>query len=132
MPMEMLEIISIGIIATILFLLLKDKQPAIAFLIIIITVLYLFIVAIQYVTEIINLIVYLGEQANIHQVYIKTILQIIGIAYITEMGSNLVKDAGLESVAAKIEMTGKLIILFLAIPIFKSLIETIISIFPVV
>ncbi|MBM7675058.1 stage III sporulation protein AD [Gracilibacillus alcaliphilus] len=130
--MEMLEIISIGIIATILFLLLKDKQPAIAFLIIIITVLYLFIVAIQYVTEIINLIVYLGEQANIHQVYIKTILQIIGIAYITEMGSNLVKDAGLESVAAKIEMTGKLIILFLAIPIFKSLIETIISIFPVV
>ncbi|WP_066196448.1 MULTISPECIES: stage III sporulation protein AD [Gracilibacillus] len=129
--MEMLEIISIGVVATILYLLLKDKQPSIAFLIVIITVIYLFVFAIQYVKEIIDLIVYLGEQANIHQVYIKTILQIIGIAYITEVGANIVKDAGLESIAVKIEMTGKVIILILAIPIFKSLIETIISIFPV-
>lgn len=129
--MEMLEIISIGVVATILYLLLKDKQPSIAFLIVIVTVIYLFVFAIQYVKEIIDLIVYLGEQANIHQVYIKTILQIIGIAYITEVGANIVKDAGLESIAVKIEMTGKVIILILAIPIFKSLIETIISIFPV-
>ncbi|QGH34898.1 stage III sporulation protein AD [Gracilibacillus salitolerans] len=129
--MEIFEVISVGIIASVLFLLLKDKQPSIAFLIIVLTVLYFFIFVIQYVQEILHLITYLGDQANINEVYIKTILQIIGISYITEIGANIVKDAGLESVAVKIEMIGKVFILILAIPIFKSLIETIINIFPI-
>ncbi|GAE91238.1 stage III sporulation protein AD [Gracilibacillus boraciitolerans JCM 21714] len=129
--MEIIGVISIGIIATVFFLLLKDKQPSIAFLIVVLTVLYFFIYVIQYVQEILQLITYLGERANINDVYIKTILQIIGISYITEIGANIVKDAGLESIAVKIEMIGKVFILILAIPIFKSLIETIINIFPV-
>ncbi|SHN12380.1 MULTISPECIES: stage III sporulation protein AD [Gracilibacillus] len=129
--MEIFEVISIGIIATVFFLLLKDKQPSIAFLIVVLTVLYFFIFVIQYVQEILQLITYLGEKANINDVYIKTILQIIGISYITEIGANIVKDAGLESIALKIEMIGKVFILILAIPIFKSLVETIINIFPI-
>ncbi len=129
--MEIFEVISIGIIATVFFLLLKDKQPSIAFLIVVLTVLYFFIYIIQYVQEILQLITYLGERANINDIYIKTILQIIGISYITEIGANIVKDAGLESIAVKIEMIGKVFILILAIPIFKSLIETIIDIFPI-
>ncbi|UOQ47478.1 MULTISPECIES: stage III sporulation protein AD [Gracilibacillus] len=129
--MEIFEVISVGIITSVLFLLLKDKQPSIAFLIVVLTVLYFFIYVMQYVHEILNLITYLGEQANIDAVYIKTILQIIGISYITDIGANIVKDAGLESIAVKIEMIGKVFILILAIPIFKSLIETIINIFPI-
>ncbi len=129
--MEIFEVISIGIIAAVFFLLLKDKQPSIAFLIIVLTVLYFFIYVIQYVQEILQLITYLGERANINDIYIKTILQIIGISYVTEIGANIVKDAGLESIAVKIEMIGKVFILILAIPIFKSLIETIINIFPI-
>ncbi|WP_054859303.1 stage III sporulation protein AD [Gracilibacillus sp. JCM 18860] len=126
-----IEIVSIGIIAAIFVLLLQEKQPTIAFLIILLTVLYLFIYLIQYVQEILQLVTYLGEQANIHHFYIKTILQIIGISYIAEIGSNIVKDAGLESIALKIELIGKVFIIILAIPIFKSLIETIINLFPI-
>ncbi|PWU68548.1 stage III sporulation protein AD [Gracilibacillus dipsosauri] len=129
--MGIIEIVSIGIIAAIFVLLLQEKQPTIAFLIILLTVLYLFIYLIQYVQEILQLVTYLGEQANIHHFYIKTILQIIGISYIAEIGSNIVKDAGLESIALKIELIGKVFIIILAIPIFKSLIETIINLFPI-
>ncbi|KAB8128464.1 stage III sporulation protein AD [Gracilibacillus oryzae] len=128
--MGIFEVVSIGIVAAVLVLLLKDKQPAIAYLIIVLTVLYFFIFLIQYVNEILQLVTYLGEEANIQSFYIKTILQIIGISYIAEIGSNIVKDAGLESVAFKIELVGKIFILILAIPIFQSLIETIINLFP--
>jgi len=130
--MDVFQVVSIGIIAAILYLLIKDKQPSIAFLIVVLTVLYLFIYVMQFVYEILQLITYLGERANINGIYIKTILQIIGISYLTEIGANIVKDAGLESIAIKIEMIGKLFILILAIPIFKSLVETIINIFPIV
>lgn len=129
--MDVFQVVSIGVIASVLYLLIKDKQPSIAFLIVILTVLYLFIYLMQFVYEILQLISYLGERANINGFYIKTILQIIGISYLTEIGANIVKDAGLESIAVKIEMIGKLFILILAIPIFKTLIETIINIFPI-
>ncbi|MDX8046020.1 stage III sporulation protein AD [Gracilibacillus sp. S3-1-1] len=129
--MELFEVISIGVIASVLFLLIKDKQPTIAFLVVLFTVIYFFLFIMQYVQEILRLIAYLGERANINSVYIKTILQIIGISYITEIGANIVRDAGLKSVAVKIEMVGKVFILILAIPIFQSLIETIINIFPI-
>ena len=84
----------------------------------------------QYIQQILALIQHLGDKANINQAYIKIIIQIIGISYLTEIGSNIVKDAGLESIATKIEMVGKLFIIILAIPIFHSLIETILGIFP--
>lgn len=129
--MDVFQVVSIGVIASVLYLLIKDKQPSIAFLIVILTVLYLFIYLMQFVFEILQLISYLGERASINGFYIKTILQIIGISYLTEIGANIVKDAGLESIAVKIEMIGKLFILILAIPIFKTLIETIINIFPI-
>ncbi|WP_163537747.1 stage III sporulation protein AD [Gracilibacillus sp. YIM 98692] len=129
--MEIFEVVSIGVIASVLVLLLKDKQPAIAYLLIVLTVLYFFLFVIQYVKEVLQLVVFLGEKANIHSAYIQTILQIIGISYVAEIGANIVKDAGLDSIAVKIELIGKVFILILAIPIFKSLIETIINIFPI-
>ncbi|SER16146.1 stage III sporulation protein AD [Gracilibacillus ureilyticus] len=129
--MGIFEVVSIGIVSAVLVLLLKDSQPAIAYLIIVLTVLYFLIFTIHYVKEILQLVTYLGEEAKIQSFYIKTILQIIGISYIAEIGSNIVKDAGLESVAYKIELIGKIFILILAIPIFQSLIETIIHLFPI-
>lgn len=128
--MEIIEIVSLGIVTTIIYLLIKDKQPAIAFLIVFIAVLLFFLYLMQYIQQILALIQHLGDKANINQAYIKTIIQIIGISYLTEIGSNIVKDAGLESIATKIEMVGKLFIIILAIPIFHSLIETILGIFP--
>src|SRR5690625_7073781 len=56
----------------------------------------------------------LGEKANIDDVYLQTILKIIGIAYIAELGASITRDAGLGSVAAKIELSGKIFILVLA------------------
>lgn len=128
--MEIIEIVSLGIVTTIIYLLIKDKQPAIAFLIVFIAVLLFFLYLMQYIQQILALIQHLGDKANINQAYIKIIIQIIGISYLTEIGSNIVKDAGLESIATKIEMVGKLFIIILAIPIFHSLIETILGIFP--
>ncbi|ENH97439.1 stage III sporulation protein AD [Gracilibacillus halophilus YIM-C55.5] len=128
--MEIFEVVSMGMVASVLYLIIKDKQPAIAYFIVILTVISLFLYVIQYVREVLHLITYLGDMANIHSVYIKTILQIIGISYVAEIGANIVRDAGLESVALKIELVGKVFILILAVPIFRSLVETIIGIFP--
>lgn len=62
--------------------------------------------------------------------YLETILKIIGIAYIAELGASLTKEAGLSSVAKNIELAGKIFIILLAVPIISAVIEAIINFLP--
>lgn len=91
---------------------------------------FIFLFLIDEIAQMIALISELAENANIHIVYLQTILKIIGIAYIAEFGAQIAKDAGQGSIASKIELAGKIFILVLAIPIIKAVIEMIIALLP--
>src|SRR5699024_1486365 len=124
------QIIFIGLIATFLYIILKDMHPAFAFFIVIITTIIILFIVIQQIGRIIQLIQLLGKRASVHTLYIDTILKIVGLAYITELGANVTRDAGLSSIAAKIELAGKIFILLLAVPIIIAVIELIIDFVP--
>lgn len=128
--MDILQIVILGIIASILYIVLKDLNASIAFFIIIITGIIIFLVVIQQIGSIFQLITTLGEKASVDGMYMETILKIIGIAYIAELGASITKDAGLGSVAAKIELAGKIFILLLAVPIITAVIEAILNFLP--
>src|SRR5699024_1965937 len=117
--MDIVQIILIGIVATLLYIILKDIEPAFAYLLLI-TSIFILVVVIQQIHIIIQMIQSLGNKAQINSVFIETILKIIGIAYITELGSNVMKDANLTSIAAKVELAGKIFILLLAVPIITT------------
>ncbi len=68
--------------------------------------------------------------AKVNLIYVETILKIIGIAYIAEFAAQITKDAGQGAIAAKIELSGKILILAMAIPILTVMIETIIKLIP--
>lgn len=128
--MEMLQLVLFGILASFIYIVLKEIQPSIALFIIIISSVIIFIVVVQKISLIIYVIKDLSVRASIPSIYMQTLLKIIGIAYITEIGSNIVKDAGMNALASKIELAGKLFILLLAIPIIKAVIETMIQFVP--
>jgi stage III sporulation protein AD len=54
----------------------------------------------------------------------------VGIAYLTELGAQLIRDTGQESLALKVELAGKILILYLTIPILTNVINKIVSFFP--
>ncbi|MRH43160.1 stage III sporulation protein AD [Aquibacillus halophilus] len=128
--MEIIQIVSLGIVTSLLVLVVKEQRPSFAFFLILLAGIFIFLTVIKHVSEILNLIQYLGARANINGMYIETILQIIGIAYLAEFGAHITRDAGLASVAAKIELAGKVLILVLAVPILTAVIETIIGFIP--
>lgn len=128
--MEIIQIVLIGIVASLLYILLKEIQPTFAFLIVLITSIIILLLVINQITIIIQLLKSLADKASIHSFYLETIIKIIGIAYITELGANVTKDAGLASVASKIELAGKIFILLLAIPIISAVVEVILSFLP--
>ncbi|WP_176545023.1 stage III sporulation protein AD [Bacillus sp. AFS041924] len=129
--MEIIQIVGIGLAATFIILLLnqfKMNNFTLAITVFISCVLFLFLL--DKVQFLLDEIQKLANQANIKNVYVETLLKIIGIAYIAEFGVQITKDAGQGAIASKIELGGKVLILVLAIPILTALIETILSFLP--
>ncbi|CDQ17903.1 stage III sporulation protein AD [Halobacillus karajensis] len=128
--MDIIQIVSLGLVATLLILLLKEYKSSVAFLLLLFTVIILFLTILDQVKHIFQLLSYMADKAQVEPMYFKTILKIIGIAYIAEFGAQLIRDAGLNSLASKVELAGKLFILMLAIPIVTAVIETILNFIP--
>jgi len=127
---EIVQIIGVALVATFLALILKEQKPNFAFLLIVFTGCAIFLFLVDQIYLVINMIERLATNAKINLVYVETILKIIGIAYIAEFAAQITKDAGQGSIASKIELGGKILILATAIPILTVMIETIIQLIP--
>lgn len=125
-----MQIVLFGITSALMYLILKEVQPNIAFLMILIATVIIFFYVLEQVKVMMNFIQLLATKASIEMYYLDTIFKIIGLAYIVEISANLIKDSGLTSLASKIELAGKIFILLLALPIIQAVIEMIIQFIP--
>lgn len=128
--MEILQIVGIGIVATLLIVILKVQKPEIALPLSIITGIAIFLFVAGKMAAVIDLLDSFSKKAGIDITYISILLKIIGIAYITEFGADICRDAGESSIASKVELAGKIFIVVIAVPIITSLLDLIIKIMP--
>jgi stage III sporulation protein AD len=128
--MEIIKIVGIGIVATVFIIILKSTRPEFALYISILTGVVIFTMILGELSYVIQTLNTLARRVNIEFAYFSTILKIIGMAYIVEFGAQISRDAGEDSIAMKIELGGKVIIIVLAIPILLALMELIIKILP--
>jgi stage III sporulation protein AD len=109
---------------------IKDQQPIFAFLLAVFVGMVIFLSLVSKLAEVIGILENLAQQAHVNQMFLKTVLKIIGVAYIAEFGAQVTRDAGQGSLASKIELAGKVLIMTMAIPIITVMIESIIEILP--
>ena len=128
--MEIFQIVGLGLIATILIVILKDFRPEFTILIAIVTGVIIFSMILPKLVYVIDTISTLSSRVDVDISYFNTILKIIGMAYIVEFASQISRDAGQDSIAMKIELGGKVMIMVLAIPILLALMDLIIKILP--
>lgn len=128
--MEIVQIVSIGLIATILSVILKDERPEFSMMIALVAGIIIFLLMISKLQAVLEVFQTLSSKMNIDVLYLHTIFKIIGIAYLTEFGAQVSRDAGEESIASKIEFGGKILIMILAIPILMALLDLMIKIIP--
>jgi len=128
--MEIFQIVAIGLIAAILSVLIKNQKPEISIYIGLTTGIFIFIFVATKLQSVIEILNNLVTEINIDDIYLSTILKIVGIAYIAEFGAQVCKDAGEGVIASKIEFGGKVLIMVMAVPILVSLMDLIINIVP--
>lgn len=128
--MDIVKIVGIGLVATFLAVMMKNIRPEFSLYITIVTGVIVFSMILGELEYIIRILNDLTRKINIEFLYFSTILKIIGMAYLVEFGAQISRDAGEGSIAMKIELGGKVIIMVLSIPILLALIELIVKILP--
>ena len=128
--MEIVQIVGIGIVAAIFSITIKQEKPQLAILVSLAAGIFIFFIIADKLPYIVGIFDDIINKTQVDTIFISTLLKIIGIAYITEFGSQICKDMGENSIASKIELGGKVIIMILGMPILTALTETILGILP--
>lgn len=125
--MEIVQVVGLAIMAVVLLLVIRQQRPEVAVLLGLAVGLAVFLMVAQRLAAVLDFLRDLASRAKVDSLYLNTILKIIGIAYIAEIGTQVCHDAGESSVASKVELAGKILILVLAMPILMAILETILK-----
>lgn len=128
--MEIIQIAGLCITAVIVISVIKPHRPELAIQISILVGIIVFVMISGKIASVLNLLKDYSNKAGIDIHFFSVMMKIVGIAYITEFGAEICRDSGENSIASKIELAGKVIIVVLAVPIITSLLELIIKIMP--
>ncbi len=128
--MHILQLVGVGLTATVLSTILRPRVPQFAMLIGLVTGTILLIVIVQNMGTVVSTLNQLANAAHVDKGFISIILKIIGIAYIVEFAAQVARDAQEGALAGKIELAGKVGIVILAIPIITDVIQSLVHLLP--
>lgn len=127
--MDILLFLGISLVAVILLTLLRQELPEFAVLLSTVVGIIILLKLMGRLMEIIWAFEYLAVKAQINEVYLETLFKVMGVAYLAGFGGQICRDAGEGALALKLELAGKIIILFLAVPIMVAILEMVLRIF---
>lgn len=128
--MEIIKIIGVGLITTLAVLVVRQVKPEIAVMLTIAGSVIMLLMLVDMLTSVINIFDTLVNKTGLDKQLFNNVLKIIGVAYITEFSANLCLDSNNKSIADKILLSGKVIILILALPVITTLIDVVVGIMP--
>lgn len=126
--MEIAQVVGLAIVAVVVLLVIRRDRPEIAVMLSVVVGLVIFFMVAQRLAAVIDFLRDLAARARVDSLYLNTILKIVGIAYIAEIGAQVCRDAQETSVASKVELAGKVLILVLAMPIVMAILEAVLRV----
>ena len=122
--MNTVQVGLIGVAGVLLALQIKKEKAEIGIYLCIATSLLIFFAMFQHIETLIKMVQEVEGMLHMDVAYIGTLMKMIGITYLAEFSSGICKDAGYQTIAAQVEIFGKLTILVLSLPILLTLLNT--------
>ncbi len=124
--MDIVKIAAIGIITAVCVLILREgKSPETALLVGICGGVMILLSVVDYFSDIFSVLKVFMDKSGIPSTIYSVVFKIIGIGYIADFSAGIVEDAGQKSLAEKILLAGKLMIMVLSLPILTLLFDTV-------
>ena len=124
----MIKIVVIGLIGTLATVTLKKIDSNLSFLTAIIT--GVIIISLLYIDlqGLIDILKTFSKSYGIDDSYVKLLLKVLGISFISQFGISVAEDCGEKLIAQKIEFASKVFIITLSVPILINLLDAILNI----
>ena len=120
-------IMALLIVAMVLALSLKSRNPEISSLVSIAVCLVIVFLCVERSRTILSGMNRIINYIHIDRLYIGILIKLIGIAYICEFAAGISKDAGYQAIASQIELVGKLTMLMVSMPVLMQVLNTILE-----
>lgn len=118
--MDIFKIIGVGLIGGILSMTVKQYKKEYALLVALATVTVILFFTLETAISQISLIT---EKSGVDTRYFTAVMKVVGVAYITQFGAEILRDGGEGAIALKVELAGKVFILGLTLPIVTEFLE---------
>lgn len=123
--MEILKMSAFALMAVVIIVVIKQEKKEIGIIISIFAAVVLAVYAVLKLNDIVNLLFDLISKVGVNAKYLEIILKVVGIAYIVELTKDVCIDSGETALGSKIEMTGKILMASMTIPIITGVVEVI-------
>lgn len=124
--MSAVALAGFALVAVVALVVLRTARPEIATLLALAVTAVIFAAILPDILQIIHLLRNLAAQGGVNSDYLGAVLRIVGVAYLTEFGAQVARDAGEGAVASKVELGGKVLVLTMALPILLGILQLVV------
>ena len=125
--MELFKIVGIGLITCIACLIVRQVKPDVASIIMIAGGVVILLMVVDYVAQIFDVFKVIIDKTGLTSNLFSIVLKIVGVGYLTEFAANICSDTGCNSLADKILLAGKILILVMSLPIVTNIVEIVVG-----
>lgn len=121
--MDILKIVLIATVCAVLCLILKQFRPEFVPFLQVASIILVFSIAYEGIRKLLDAIAdLLTTEGVVYAEYTYLLMRVLGIAFITKIGTELCKDSGNSVLAVIVEFAGKLAILLLCVSLLKTVV----------
>ncbi len=122
--MDIVQIAAIALCGVVIASLIREYKPTMALYAVIATVLLIFGYILYQLSSVFNFLGSIYDQISYGKAFFLILIKVLAVAYIADFVAQVCKDAGETAIGSKVELAGKVIIFYLAIPVMMSVLET--------
>ncbi len=126
--MDIIKIALIALTGVICAQVIKGFKPEFSIYIVLATVIIIFTLSIEKLMSVFSFLENIYGNITYGKTFFPIIIKVLVVAYIADFTSQMCKDSGEGAIAGKVELAGKIIIFYLAIPILLAILELINSV----
>jgi len=130
MDMDIFQIAALGICGVVISAIVKSYKPEFATYVVIATVMVIFIMVIYKLTTVFEFLGEIDNQISYGKNFFPIILKVLAVAYIADFTAQICKDSGEAAIAGKVELAGKVMIFYLAMPVMIAVMDLINKMLP--
>lgn len=133
MDMDIFRIAAVGLCGVVIASIFRNynnEKSIFAIYIIIATVMVIFIMVIYKLTAVFEFLSDIYNQISYGKNFFPIILKVLAVAYIADFTAQICRDSDESAIAGKVELAGKVMIFYLAVPVMMAVMELINKMLP--